>query len=83
MSVATMVLWVDDHRPKGLDNLDLHPDVTRRLKKLVRSSADRIVLCYIALFIPRYTLIVSSALLHFSHSPRTLHSALCLVYFSM
>jgi hypothetical protein len=31
-----MVLWVDEYRPKGLDNLDLHPDVTRRLKKLVR-----------------------------------------------
>ncbi len=35
----TQVLWVDKYRPRQLDKLELHEDVNRRLKKLVRTSS--------------------------------------------
>lgn len=30
------MLWVDKHRPKSLDSLDVHPDLTTRLGAMVR-----------------------------------------------
>lgn len=33
-----MVLWLDLHRPKRLDGLDLHDDINNQLRKLVRSG---------------------------------------------
>lgn len=31
-----MALWVDKHRPKSLDALDFHRDVSERLKGMVK-----------------------------------------------
>jgi len=32
------LLWVDKHRPKALDDLDYHPDLTSRLKRMAESG---------------------------------------------
>ncbi len=32
------MLWVDKHRPKGLDKLDYHPELTQRLKSIAQSA---------------------------------------------
>lgn len=33
--VNTMSLWVDKYRPKSLDKLDYHEDISKRLRALV------------------------------------------------
>lgn len=35
-----MVLWVDKHRPKSLDSLDYHKELSQQLKRMVHSSGD-------------------------------------------
>uniref|UniRef100_A0A7S2Q9E6 AAA+ ATPase domain-containing protein n=1 Tax=Zooxanthella nutricula TaxID=1333877 RepID=A0A7S2Q9E6_9DINO len=32
------LLWVDKHRPKSLDDLDYHPDLSTRLKRIAREE---------------------------------------------
>lgn len=32
------LLWVDKHRPKNLDDMDYHPELTNRLKKIAQSG---------------------------------------------
>lgn len=35
---ATKMLWVDKHRPKSLDSLDVHPELTTRLVAMVSGA---------------------------------------------
>lgn len=45
-----MSLWVDKHRPRKLDELDYHPQLSSRLSALVRcSSASLAFLLYLTL----------------------------------
>ena len=35
------MLWVDKHRPKRLDQLDYHADLTQRLRAIVSAVGER------------------------------------------